>query len=345
MLPTPTRTAIRLLLYAYLAGIIAYIFLSYWGPETWPDSRLPDMISGTAPQPYVTRRLVPDLLAWIAGYWPPAWDQWLHQSYHQGGFFPYYHAAEHYIGIYLIYCVLVWLCLFGHAVGMRLLAIQIYPDRPAILAEIAPLLSLVLLPICFRYYDYCYDATTILLATIGPLFLLRRQWLYFSLTFLAACLNKETAVLLDLFFLATTWNVLPRGKVIAAALVQGVVWAVIRGAIAYRFRYTPVHPQFHLFEHNLVLYQYPQFLYFVAAIVILGLVAAHDWRKKPRVLRIGLLINLVPLAAAGLFMGFIDELRDYYEAWPFVVLLMLPTIGAAMQAPPKEVGDGADAVS
>jgi hypothetical protein len=67
-------------------------------------------------------------------------------------------------------------------------------------------------------------------------------------------------------------------------------------------------------------------LRFAGVVAVLWLLTAYDWARKPAFLRKGLLITLIPLALLALFFGFIDELRDYYEAFPFLFLLWLPTI-------------------
>ena len=41
----------------------------------------------------------------------------------------------------------------------------------------------------------------------------------------------------------------------------------------------------------------------------------------------GFLVTLLPLLVATLFLGYIDELRDYYEALPLGLCLVLLTVG------------------
>jgi hypothetical protein len=67
-------------------------------------------------------------------------------------------------------------------------------------------------------------------------------------------------------------------------------------------------------------------LRFVGVVAVLWLLTAYGWARKPVFLRKGLLITLIPLVFLALFFGYVDELRDYYEAFPFLFLLWLPTI-------------------
>jgi hypothetical protein len=58
----------------------------------------------------------------------------------------------------------------------------------------------------------------------------------------------------------------------------------------------------------------------------MGTFVAHRWREKNRFLKAGLGLTLVPLVGASFVFGFADELRGYYECFPFLYLLMLPSL-------------------
>jgi hypothetical protein len=53
---------------------------------------------------------------------------------------------------------------------------------------------------------------------------------------------------------------------------------------------------------------------------------SHRWFEKPLFLRHSLWI-LPVLVATCFFFGWLDELRDYYEAYPIVFLLMIYSAG------------------
>jgi hypothetical protein len=66
--------------------------------------------------------------------------------------------------------------------------------------------------------------------------------------------------------------------------------------------------------------------------MLAALIFGH-WQEKPPILRDGLLTTLVPLVAACALFGFLDELRDYYEAYPIVVALVAPEVARLFGAP------------
>ena len=53
---------------------------------------------------------------------------------------------------------------------------------------------------------------------------------------------------------------------------------------------------------------------------------ARGWKRKPIFLRHALILCLSPLLALSLFFGYVEEVRSYYEAFPFLFLLILPTL-------------------
>ena len=52
----------------------------------------------------------------------------------------------------------------------------------------------------------------------------------------------------------------------------------------------------------------------------------YQWEEKPLFLRCGLWM-LLPLVSLCFFFGWLDELRDYYEVYPIITLLMAHTLG------------------
>lgn len=56
---------------------------------------------------------------------------------------------------------------------------------------------------------------------------------------------------------------------------------------------------------------------------------SYRWSAKPAFLRHSLWI-VPPLVVLTLLLGYLDELRDYDEAYPIVLLLLLHSIGAVV---------------
>jgi hypothetical protein len=84
----------------------------------------------------------------------------------------------------------------------------------------------------------------------------------------------------------------------------------------------------HFVEHQVWLFtKFPIAMrYTIVVAVLFAIPVANRWRDKPLFLRRGLALTLVPLAGAALAFGFFDELRVYYEAFPFLYLLALPSV-------------------
>jgi hypothetical protein len=55
-------------------------------------------------------------------------------------------------------------------------------------------------------------------------------------------------------------------------------------------------------------------------------------REKPALMRDALWI-LLPLLVTCMLWGFFDELRDYYEGFPILVMLAAPTVAGLMGVP------------
>jgi hypothetical protein len=78
--------------------------------------------------------------------------------------------------------------------------------------------------------------------------------------------------------------------------------------------------EFHLIDRNYLLFNGYSLVTFTTLLIIL-LSIFSKWNEKPKFLKDSLWIAF-PLLILTLFLGFFDELRDYYEVFPVVVLLI-----------------------
>ena len=118
------------------------------------------------------------------------------------------------------------------------------------------------------------------------------------------------------------------------------IWLAIGIAIHASFSGNPgATVEHHLKEHNLdyALFHPVSFATAAAALAMAALIG-HRWADKPRFLRVALLILPAELGFT-LFFGYIDELRDYYEALPVVLLLLTHGYGSLVQAGWARTGD------
>ena len=112
-------------------------------------------------------------------------------------------------------------------------------------------------------------------------------------------------------------------------MIQLFIFVVIKLLITLVFRNNPGSVvQFHLFDHNLQLlnfYTVTDILIFVVSVLLIALLAGLKWSEKPAVIKYGLWI-IVPLIVLAMLFGFVEELRDYYEVYPILLILVVHSI-------------------
>jgi hypothetical protein len=306
------------------------MFICRPGIEGYERARFADMVYGRAYKPYVYRILLPGTVRIMAAAMPEQTRERLSESLARmsamDNLLKILGWDRRYVVEYLIGAVLMYLCLWGFIGALRYLLGVVYRVSEKV-REVFTLVALAGLPLFFRYHNYPYDFPTLFLFTLGLGLMARQRWAWFVAVYLLACLNKETAILLTLVFAIRFW---PREDTVRARFgdlltVQLLGFAVIKAGLAYVFRDNPgSFVALHVPRHNLeLLGAYPLATVFGWCGLILLLF--YRWREKPAFLRNALWI-VVPLVALTFFLGYLDELRDYYEAYPIVLLLLLHSV-------------------
>lgn len=277
-------------------------FFSYFSPAIgWnePRAAFAEMVNGTAHRPFAYRVLIPGLASAL-------------------------HLLVPGLSLQTAATGLIYLALPGFIAALRLLCSAFWPitRRLEIVILLAPL-GLIPLSLSFRHV---YDLPLLCLFTLGLALLARRRWRLFIIVYAVGCLNKETTALLTLVYLVWYWRELPRGGFLRLLIVQGLCFALIRGALMWHFRHNPGGVvEFHLWDHLAIYRQLPGFALFYAAMVAgVALLWARNGRRKPTMLRqaAGVLIGVItPLFV---LFGFPFEVRIFYEAFAPVYLLCLP---------------------
>ena len=147
------------------------------------------------------------------------------------------------------------------------------------------------------------------------------------IVFILGCLNKETAILLTLLYAVHYRQRMDKAEFKKLLLLQVFIFLFIKSMLTVIFIHNPgTVVEFHLFDHNLqLLGLYPAktiALWMGIAAVVMTLLF-HHWSDKPQFLRDGIWI-CIPLVCCILLFGFVDELRDYYEIYPIIILLVFP---------------------
>jgi hypothetical protein len=144
--------------------------------------------------------------------------------------------------------------------------------------------------------------------------------------FTLACINKETAVLLvPIFFFCNRGEI--SGALFKRLLAAQVgIFVAVKAVLAVGFRDNPgPFMEFHLLDHNLNVlaagYGWAPFL----LLALLVFVCFYRWNQKPAFLRTAFVFTLPALLVISLFVGWIDEWRVYYEAYPVVFAMAVHT--------------------
>ena len=110
-------------------------------------------------------------------------------------------------------------------------------------------------------------------------------------------------------------------------MLQFLIYVAIQAYLWHTYLEKPGSDlEFHLFDNVGLITDVTNHWRFYPILLGACALSAYKWRVKPQFLRIGLLVTAIPLVSAAIFFGMVDEMRDYYEAVPFIFLLVCPTV-------------------
>jgi hypothetical protein len=317
--------------------VVRYVYIGE-GIDAFYQSRLGDMVHGTAYRPFVGRVLAPGVARLLTAAVPDGVKRGLtavfaEWTWRPAGWQPAI-ATE-----YVLVVAIMTASLVGFAFAIRRLFHTVFQPRTDA-AWAAAFGALIGLPAFFGPFSrQIYDFTTLWLFTLGLTLIAESRWRAFALLFPIACVNKETTILLSLVF---AWHGRRTSSLSSATyrrllVYQAVVFVAVRGAIAYAFRRNPgQNVLLHLFLHNeFVLIHPSQMSLRLPLLVGVTLVGLWRWHQKPIFLRDAFVVLAPALALMGVTVGWIDEIRAYYEIYPVIVLLVADTVRAVLspQAP------------
>ncbi len=362
--PTFVRVIVLLLLYSTVASYATSEFIRYPGlanmkPGLGGEDFFGDMVYGRAPQPFVTRVLVPWLIRAAVAATPPTARAgieetvrrsltsdgrpvWLHQ-------YPFEFTVTK--NILLLFAI-------GFAFALWWLA-RLTLDVPAPAVDVIPVVVLFSLPGLYGYGSMLYDLPALALFTLGlALIAARRLWLY-ALVFAVCVLNKETGLLLTLVwaFSEVHKHKLKPKQLAMGAVLQAGFWLVVRGLLFWYFRNSPGESiAIHLFRNAQVLAVPGNWFLFrpvtdwlilprgFNVLYVLGfIVSLFVLKRAPQFLKDACWVVLPVFLFTWLF-GNVDEMRVYYELLPTVVLVLFGGLyrlmGYAAVPRPAEPGPG-----
>jgi hypothetical protein len=214
------------------------------------------------------------------------------------------------------------------AFSLRRMCKRLYA-APALFPEVVPLVALIALPSLFSYHNYIYDPGTLVFSALSLEALVAGRWWWFVGVVATGYFNKETIVLFVPVFALHAFGKVPARRYFAMLFSLIAAFAVSRLVLNALFAdHLGEYTISQILDHNLKLIHGYPVATTVAWLAVTMAVFGH-WASKPRVLKLGLLCH-VPLFGACLLWGYFDELRDYYETYPMLVLMMAPTVAALM---------------
>jgi len=295
------------------------------GITGYPRAMLEDAVYGRAYRPFVKRQLVPLMVRGGAALTPENVTESMSRAFAGSKLvrrlgWPSAYAAEFVLAVVLMYAgmlaFLVTLRVFLHACL----------DLPAWLGHAAVLAVGVGLPVTFAGRVYLYDFWQLFLFTAALVCMVRGRWWLFYPTFVLACLNKETSLLLPVVMAAWMGGYVLRRRHLIHLCVQLLAGGAVVLTLSWAFRDNPGAGLEWHFGRNLSM-PFTMLAWLrlavLAAAVVLSLMSI---RRAPTLLARGFVATLPVLVVGALFFGYVDELRDYYEALPFVVALVLLTV-------------------
>jgi len=290
------------------------------------------MVEGKAHRPFVYRTLLPTTVRIASSLVPDQYRQacadLVEQHYLTRRIFGEFRWESGAAFEYVLASLLMLLCFMGfaHCVVRLTERACAVPDASCARFLLATG-ALVGLPPFFRYTSFPYDPPQLFLFTLALYFLAAHRSRAFLIAFVLCCLNKETAVLLiPLYGLTFRNRSAPRRRYWSTMLALIVVYVSIKLALTWIFHATPgSFVEFHL-RHNAE--WFTRGWTFTDAAVLLSLAAllVFRWSEKPAFLRVSFICVFPPMAALALFLGYVDEWRGYYEAYPIAFGLVVDSL-------------------
>jgi len=335
------------LIYAIVAAVVLNAFMARWGfGGDRAKYGMTRAVTYTSIRPYVYRVLTPAVINGMTAALPEsAIEQrraWLLEESPLLGFRRPNESwdLEKSVQWHVAYAYL-FLTLMIALVAARGLTRAVYDFGP-LFVDLAPAVALMLLPITFQWAGYSYDFPELAFLFVALLAIVRQRWWLFYPVFVLAILNKESSVLIVLYFVAFAYT---KGDLraqlghVAAQLLIGVVLLVtVRAMFAgmggepQRF-YMPINLLF-WFDYR----AYTSFATTYAPLVpmprpgnvitlfLLGVVVAWGWSRKPPLVRTAFVLTSAVILPLTLVFGFMDEARAMAPMFPPLYLLGCHTV-------------------
>jgi hypothetical protein len=284
------------------------------------------MVNGTAYRPFMYRVLVPYIANKISAGTPQETRQIIAQITEDNSTLKLIFSSQGwdigYASEYYIVLILMYISLWGFAFSLTYFFKGLLETHEQFQDAVC-LLTILGLSCLYVYNTYVYDFTTLFLFTLGLATMTRQKWATYLLIFVFACVNKETTILLTCIYAIHFFRhpKLNLSNYLFILAIQIIIFTGIKMGIDTIFLHNPGSVVELWLQRNINILLHPYSIATYLQWFVLGFLVIYKWSEKPLFLKQGLLI-LIPLLGTTFFWGWINELRDYYEAYPIVILLI-----------------------
>lgn len=187
--------------YLIIASITTHLYFDMTGEIIGTATE--GLVNETAKKPFAYRALVPFAMREIVTALPQKAIDKLEArkadgSWHKPKSMDHFQWNGSSIPLFVLSYLMVWgMTLWILYCWRAVLRLQQFS---AVTVDIAPAIGLLLVPILLSKAGWIYDFPELLFFSLGLVFFLKKQWLFYYISFALALLNKETAVLMLVYF-------------------------------------------------------------------------------------------------------------------------------------------------
>lgn len=343
-----TRFIFILIMYLIVASIILNLFMIEWGfREDIDRFDFNSMMDRTSHKPFVYRILIPTITNITATIIPET----IKES--TADFLLYSSPVLRYVRddqvlkpeIILKYHItyfILYISLLLLIYAIRYITKLLY-DTNILLMDFAPIVAVLLLPLTFVHGGYFYDFPELLLMAICLIFIIRKNLLLYYLTFILAALNKESNVLIFLFFIAFNFDNLKNKKyLLKHFIIHGFLSVLLIFTVRYIYIDNPGYPiEFHLFENLKYWFSFKPYISFfdiysfgipipklsnILFLLLILFFILYDWQNKSIKIKRLLIFTSIILIPLSLCFGYYNEIRNLSLVYPGFYLVAFHTL-------------------
>jgi hypothetical protein len=222
--------------------------------------------------------------------------------------------------------LIIYLSAIGFVYSLKYLSTAFW--KRTIFTDITTLLGIELLLLLIFKDQKIYDISTAFFFTLGLAFLARHKFIMFSILYPLACLNRETTIILTLFFMVYFLRKIKLGIYIVALAYQVLAYLIIRLLIMQVFFRNPGTIAYFRPLQNLLAYLNNPFqtFVFISLSSILFYIIIYRWVEKPLFLRTAFWVFIPTLTILYFLFGVSFEIRVFIEVYPIALLLALQSL-------------------